>query len=128
MGNKDLYEDFKTKNTLEERKKMFLEFQAEPKNKNRIPVIVEFYKKDKKYFKVSDDERFFKFLVDKYFTISQFIFLLRRKIKAEEDHGIFLLYKSITLPMEITIERVYNKYKDEDGFLYLEYTFAHFLG
>ena len=126
MGNKDLYEDYKTKNTLEERKKMFLELQAE--HKNRIPVIVEFYKKDKKYFKVSNNERFFKFLMDKYITISQFIFLLRRKIKAEEDNDIFLLCKSILLPMEITIERVYNKYKDEDGFLYLEYTFGHFSG
>ena len=66
--------------------------------------------------------------MDKYITISQFIFLLRRKIKAEEDNDIFLLCKSILLPMEITIERVYNKYKDEDGFLYLEYTFGHFSG
>jgi GABA(A) receptor-associated protein len=88
---------------------------------DKIPVIIE------KYFKSdlpkSDKENF---LLSYEFSLYQLIFLLRKKLSLEKENS-FNIYtqfnkKHILLKDNLTINELYNLYKDEDNFLYLFYT------
>lgn len=62
-----------------------------------------------------------KFLVPKEYTLTKFMFELRNHIKSlQPDKTIYLLLENKLLPrMTDSIEDIYNKHKNEDGFLYL---------
>ena len=117
MGNKTYQFNYKNNNSFEDRKKLFLELKQS--NPDKIFVIIECNIKD--YRRVGD-EKFYKFTLDKTFTISQLVYLLRKKLGMEECEALFLLdYRECTLPLEATVEEVYKKQKDKDGFLYFSY-------
>jgi len=113
--------EFKNKkNSLNNRLKISEELIK--KYPDKIPVIIE------KYFKSNlpnfDKENF---LLSYEFTLFQLIFLLRKKLYLEKEKS-FNLYtqknnkKNILLKDNLTINELYNLYKDEDNFLYLFYT------
>ena len=113
MGNKNQNQNqsqtfkYKKENSLEERKKIFLELSKN--NPDKIPVVIE-----------NSKGNALRRLLPMNFTISQVLFLLRKKFDLTPEVSYFLLADGKKyVGGEITIGEVYAKYKDlEDGFLY----------
>jgi len=83
------------------------------KHSDRLPVIVsnnpkEFYLDKHKY------------LVPRDLTMSQLIYVLRRRIKLEPSKAIFMFTNKTLIPTNSNIWQIYDKYVDKDGFLYIE--------
>ena len=58
------------------------------------------------------------------FQIAEVQAIIRRKLNLTKEKGLFLLVnsgKDIVRSNDL-LETVFNKYKDEDGFLYILYT------
>ena len=106
---------FKSEHTLEKRKEV-----AERILKNyqdRLPVIVEKAPKSD-----APDIAKQKFLVPKDITAGKFVCEVRKHMKLEPEKGIFLFVKNGVLPpANEQMSSIYDKYKDEDGFLYISY-------
>ena len=101
--------EFKKKYSLDfrinEYQKLYNEY------KNRIPIICENLPLKKN-----------KFLIQNYFTFGQFLFIIRDKIKCKAEKTIFLFINNIIPSINEQMIILYNKYKDEDGFLYIYYS------
>lgn len=105
---------FKEKYSLEER-------QTESKKvlsryTDRIPIIVEKAKESP----IANIDKI-KFLVPKDLTMGQFSFIIRKRIKLNQDEGLFILINNTMMSTGDIIATIYNNYKDEDGFLYVSY-------
>ena len=88
------------------------------KNPNSIPVICE--KAPQSKIKGINKT---KFLIKKTFTLEQFISILKKKLNLDSTSALFLLVKGkIALAGNETFIQIYEKYKDEDGFLYIYYS------
>ena len=94
------------------------------KYKDRIPIIVEIIKCNKTIIGLDKH----KFLVPYDLTLAQFLCVIRKRINLNSEQSLFIFFNN-RLPMSTDIiQDLYNKYKDEDGFLYavisLENTFG----
>ena len=89
---------------------------------DRIPVIVE----RKKLETPCIDKR--KFMAPKTLTIGQLIFVVRRRLRIQPEQAIFLFVKNSLVVQHMTIEDVYERYKDDDGFVYISYDFETTFG
>ena len=73
-----------------------------------------------------------KYLIPKSLSISGVIYIIRKKIKINEKHAIFIFVgqgNSATLvPCNMNILDVYNTYKSEDDILYITYTMENTFG
>lgn len=69
-----------------------------------------------------------KYIVPKDLTIGQFLYILKKRINIESTQSIFLICNNVILINTETISNVYNKYKDEDGFLYIYITLENTFG
>tara|TARA_Y100001958_G_C20979976_1_gene371556 strand:+ start:25 stop:375 length:351 start_codon:yes stop_codon:yes gene_type:complete len=84
---------------------------------DRIPIIVERSKKC-----TFDDIDKSKYLVPKDMTMGQFTYIIRKRIKLDPSQTIFISVNgSLSSSTEI-LSSVYDDKKDEDGFLYVNYT------
>ena len=64
-----------------------------------------------------------KYLVPNELTLGQFIYVIRNRLKLKPEIGIFLSFNnSVMVNCSSIILDCYNKYKDEDGFLYVKYS------
>lgn len=64
-----------------------------------------------------------RYLIPKNYTVSQFSFLISKKITLTNEESFYLLANGINaISGKDTMYEIYNKYKDEDGFLYITYT------
>ncbi len=109
--------NFKNNISLEKRKNQCQKLLI--KNPNRIPVILE--KDPKSNIK---ELKKTKFLIQKDFTINQFIQMIRGLIELSEYEAIFFVARGkYTISGDKTMGQIYNIYKDkEDGFLYITYS------
>ena len=100
--------------SFEERKKTSSYLMQ--KNENCIPIIFEKgYNHQTIQFKKS------KFIVSFYITIGQLIFIIRNYCSIEPFVSLFLFINgSIPSNSSMMID-IYNREKDEDGFLYIKY-------
>jgi GABA(A) receptor-associated protein len=108
-------DSFKKVHTLKKRTEEAIHIRK--KYPDRIPVIVEkldnstIYNIDKK-----------KFLVPCDLTVSQFIYVIRNRLKLASEDSIFIFINN-TLPNSSTlVSEIYKEHKDEDGFLYVKYS------
>ena len=84
---------------------------------NRFPVIV-----NKSNKCVLDDIERSKFLVPGELTIGQFMCIVRKRIKLNEEESLYLFINKSILPTTSSfISNIYDEYKSDDGFLYIEY-------
>lgn len=89
----------------------------------RIPIIVEKYKDNE----LPDiDKR--KYLVPKDMTVSQFMFVIRKRIKLDPSQSLFITVNSVLVSSNATISEIYGDNKDEDGFLYVIYSSENTFG
>lgn len=113
--------DFKKQNTIEKRKNESKTIVA--KYPGRIPIIVEKYTD----CELPDIDKM-KYLVPKDMTISQFMFIMRKRIKLEPSQSLFVTVNSVLVSTNSTISEIYDDNKDEDGFLYVVYTSENTFG
>ena len=106
---------FKQVNPIEKRKNESITIIG--KYPGRVPIIVEKYKSSE----LPDIDKT-KYLVPKDMSISQFMFIIRKRIKIEPSQTLFITINSILVSSGSTVGEVYEVNKDEDGFLYVIYT------
>jgi GABA(A) receptor-associated protein len=109
--------NFKSSFSLEKRKE--LSNKIFTKYKDKIPIIIQ--SKNIKCKKI-------KFLVHKHDDFSFFLLILRKFIEIQPDDALFTFIND-TIPVNSeSVGSIYKKFKDEDGFLYvnisLESTFG----
>ena len=107
---------FKQRIILEDRKKESLRILS--KYPERIPIRVE---RASHCNDINEIDRQ-KFLVPADLTMGQFIFVVRKRINLDSSKGLyFFVNKKGMIPTSELMSNVYHNYKDEDGFLYIEY-------
>ena len=101
------------------------EESARIKNKypHRVPIIVE---KAKNCILSDPDKK--KYLVPNDMNISQFIYIIRKRIKMKPEQAIFITINNCLPESNTQICQIYNKHKDEDGFLYVVYSSENTFG
>lgn len=110
---------FKKANNLEKRKQMFR--RCAQKYPTRIAIICE------KASQAGNDVPSMnssKFLVEKDSTVAQFMANLRTRMTLKPAQALFLFIGSnnVIPPCTARIEDLYEKNRDEDGFLYFVYS------
>ena len=90
---------------------------------DRVPVICE--KNPGSGLDVLDKR---KYLVPNDLTATQFLFIIRKRLKLASEKGIFLFVNNMIAPSTHTMIELYNEYKDDDGFLYMNYTEENVFG
>jgi GABA(A) receptor-associated protein len=113
-----LTQKFKYKYRFQERKNECINILS--KYPDRIPVICE--KNTSMQNKNLESIDKIKYLVPADLTVGQFIFVIRKRIKLTPEQALFL-YVGRNIPSSAEImSSLYEKYKDPDGFLYIEYS------
>ncbi|XP_009985933.1 PREDICTED: gamma-aminobutyric acid receptor-associated protein-like 2, partial [Tauraco erythrolophus] len=84
---------------------------------DRVPVIVE---KVSGSQIVDIDKR--KYLVPSDITVAQFMWIIRKRIQLPSEKAIFLFVDKTVPQSSLTMGQLYEKEKDEDGFLYVAYS------
>lgn len=105
------------KRSFEERKKETDEILS--KYPDRIPCILEKSSISSNELPNIDKQ---KFLVPGDLTMSQFMFVIRKRIKIKPEQAIFLFCNGEILLNQSQIKDIYNKYKKTDNYIYLEYS------
>ena len=90
---------------------------------DKIPVIVEKYTKSS--IKNIDKN---KYLVSGDMTMSQFIYIIRKRIQLKSSEALFFFVNNILCNNSQSMIEIYNLYKDKDGFLYIEYSSENTFG
>lgn len=106
---------FKTKYTFEERR----DESSRVLNKydGRIPVICE--KMEGSLIEEIDKK---KFLVPVELTLGQFIYILRKRIRLDENQALFLFINNTLVPIGESFDKIYDTHRDDDLFLYIKYS------
>jgi GABA(A) receptor-associated protein len=116
-------EDFKSEFTFEERK--YQSSMAMKKYSGRIPVYVYKHKKSKQ---TKCDLPKHKFLVPNDITVGQFVYIIRKNLRLESDQGIFIFVNNILPATSMLMSQLYSEHRDEDGFLYLAFSYESVFG
>lgn len=90
----------------------------------RVPVILEKYHGSTNAPNIDKN----KYLVPKDTTLGEFAFVIRRRIRLNEREALFLYCKNNIPPTSELMSVLYEKHKDEDGFLYLCYATENTFG
>ena len=106
--------NYKQQHSFEKRKSDSDKILA--KYPNRIPVIVERFGDD-----VPDIDRS-KYLVPEDLTMANFMYVIRKRIKLEPEKAIYLFVDNKIMTGIDFISVIYERYHDEDGFLYVKYS------
>ena len=110
------HENFKSRVHLEDRKDEATRILK--RYDNRVPIICE-------KANVNNDLPLLdkiKYLVPIDLTVGQFIYIIRKRLDVSPEKAIFIFIDNIIPPTSELISTVYEKYKDEDGFLYVTYS------
>tara|TARA_B100000745_G_C20023500_1_gene348097 strand:+ start:283 stop:633 length:351 start_codon:yes stop_codon:yes gene_type:complete len=113
--------NFKKKHTLDKR----IQESKHILNKypDRIPIIVEKLKDSN----LKDIDKS-KYLVPKDMKIGQFIYVIRKRIKLNPEHALFITVNNRLPATGQLISCLYDECKDEDGFLYIVYSSENTFG
>jgi GABA(A) receptor-associated protein len=84
---------------------------------DRVPVICE--KADRSDIPDIDKK---KYLVPADLTVGQFHYVIRKRIKLAPEKALFLFCNNSIPPNASLMSTVYEEQKDEDGFLYIQYS------
>lgn len=114
---------FKSNNSFENRyNETMLIMQKYP---DRIPIICEKSKNSSKECPVIDKK---KYLVPNDFSIGQFVYVIRKRLKIIPEKALFLFINGLIPPTSFLLCNMYALCKDSDGYLYVTYTFENTFG
>jgi len=106
---------FKKENNFDKRKGESKRIRE--KYPDRIPIIVE---KNSNTDLPDIDKK--KYLVPSDLTVGQFIYVIRKRISISPEKAIFIFIENMLPPTSELVSSIYEKHKDDDGFLYIEYS------
>jgi GABA(A) receptor-associated protein len=116
MGGKKMQSRYKMNHSLEQR--MQEAEKVRERHPDRLPVICE--KVDGSNIPDIDKN---KFLVPSDLTVGQFVLVVRKRVMLEPEKAIFLFIDDKTIPSNAAMmSDLYQKHKDEDGYLYVKYS------
>lgn len=108
--------EFKMAHTFEKRKAEATRLRTE--YPLQYPIILE--KADRSMLQSIDKK---KYLLPGELTVGQFLHYIRKQIKLEASQAIFLFIDTTVIPAtSSSIEDIYKKYADKDGYLYIIYS------
>lgn len=85
----------------------------------KIPVVLEPFQAKPNTLTIQHN----KFLVPRMYTFHEFIQHVRRRLSMDKSQGLFLMVDGKVSPTpEQCMFKLYETYKNEDGFLYLTYS------
>ncbi len=91
---------------------------------DRIPIIMEKHKSAHNLASMSQT----KFLVPESITVSELLYILRKRIKLESQEALFLFINETMPNSSDIIKTIYSQYANEDGFLYITYSTENTFG
>lgn len=95
---------------------------------DKIPIICEKSTNNKNNKSTPNIDKN-KFLVPDDLLVSQFMFVIRKRLKLPDTSGIFLFINSSHIPKSSSLIRdLYREFKNEDGFLYITYSNENVFG
>ena len=104
--------NFKKTYPFKDRKKESLRILS--KYPKRIPVICQTNSNNIKLSK-------YKYLIPEYFTIAEFVCVLRKRLLMSSKSALFILINGSIVPkINMTFQEIYYNHKDQDNFLYLD--------
>lgn len=120
-----LSSSFRNSHTLEERVKLFEKVRAS--FPDRVPLIVERSPKCAADFPVLSRS---KFLVPVDVTFQKFIADVKNHIELPPAASLFLIISGVNIVPgpNYLVKHLYDKYKSDDGFLYIEYSGMDVMG
>jgi len=63
-----------------------------------------------------------KFIVPCDLTLGQFVYVVRKRIKLTPEKAIFIFVGNVLHSTSAVVSKLYEDYKEEDGFLYVTYS------
>lgn len=69
-----------------------------------------------------------KYLVPRDLTIGQFLYVIRKRMKLPSEKAIFIFINGAIPPSYHMLGNIYESYKDNDSFLYIQYSFENTFG
>lgn len=121
MSYNKLY-SFKAK--FEEKNRKAEALKIRQKYPDRIPTIVEKSNLCSELMNIDKT----KYLVPQDITMSQFIFIIRKRLKLPPEKALFLFINNFVVSGHQTMANIYDEHKDEDNFLYVEYSSENTFG
>ena len=114
---------FKSTHTFEKRKSESDRINL--KYSDKIPVIAEIHENSINELNLDK----IKYLVPHDLTVGQFIYIIRKRTKFDSEKALFVFFNNTLAPISELMGNLYQKSKDNDGFLYatisLESTFGY---
>eukprot|EP00347_Sterkiella_histriomuscorum_P006451 403352727 len=114
---------FKNKHPIEKRQKWAV--QALEQYQHKFPLIIEKAAGNNKMPELANP----KFLMPQVFKVSEVQTIVRKKLNLNREQSLFLLANGKhLLKQDQKLSEIYHKYKDQDGFLYLQYAMENTYG
>jgi len=63
-----------------------------------------------------------RYLIPNDLTVGQFVYVVRKRIKLAPEKAIFIFIANVLPPTAALLSSVYEEQRDEDGFLYIQYS------
>lgn len=108
---------FKSQMSFEKRLEESIKIKT--KHPDRIPIICE--KLDRKNDDIPSIDKI-KYLVPVDLTLGQFSYVIRNRIKLPPSKALFLFVGGTIPTTSVLISDLYQLKKDDDGFLYIQYS------
>lgn len=113
---------FKDRLSLKERKRQSeLVLRRHP---DRVPIIIE---REPKCNNVPAIDRC-KYLVPQDYSVSQLLYIVRKRVSLAPEQGLFFFTNSHLITTSSLLSELYNEHKDQDGFLYINYSGENVFG
>ncbi|EEB15221.1 microtubule-associated proteins 1A/1B light chain, putative [Pediculus humanus corporis] len=91
----------------------------------KVPIIVDRFHKESNLPQLEKS----KFLVPQEITMSQFVTIIRNRMKLGSNQAFYLLVNNRSmLSLSKTLSEVYKDHKEKDGFLYMTYASQEVFG
>jgi len=94
------------------------------KHPDHVPVVIEKCNKDKTTPDIDKN----KYIIPRSLNISEFIFIIRKRIKIDSNKAIFIFINNLLIPMNTTVGSVYDEHKENDSILYVKYSSENTFG
>lgn len=69
-----------------------------------------------------------KFLVPRDFSLGEFMYIIRKRLRIPPEKAIFLFINDNIVPASLTLSSIYEVNKNADGFLYINYSYENTFG